>query len=57
MLDFGIQVYEKGFWRCVDRLTDSSLHSDTFGPNAQGPLHGPKASPADVYRIIKRRRY
>jgi hypothetical protein len=31
----------QGFWRCVDSLTDPSLHSDTFGPNARGLLHGP----------------
>src|SRR6266852_5171856 len=34
------QSAKRGFWRCVDRFTDPSLHSDTFGPNAQGPLHG-----------------
>jgi hypothetical protein len=37
------------FWRCVDSLTDPSLHSDTFGPNAQGLLHGPKASPPNAW--------
>src|SRR6266403_2489169 len=51
------QSAKRGFWRCVDRFTDPSLHSDTFGPNAQGPLHGPKACPADVCRIVERRRY